>query len=96
VAPTSRFTVRTAPATPVPTVVRRATPAAEPAAAHRAVAATAAPRRDPTPWQPAVATIAGGADEVPALDLDAVTGEVLRRIERRAIAQRERLGWGTF
>jgi hypothetical protein len=64
-------------------------PAPAPAPAAAAVPAiTGAPPAAPT----AVPAAAGTAGRVPIVDIDAVTGEVLRRIERRAIAQRERMG----
>jgi hypothetical protein len=48
---------------------------------------------DPDRWAGGAQVAAGRPDP---LDLDLVTGEVLRRIERRALAQRERLGRAAF
>ena len=101
--PAARFTARIAPAPPVIAVLRRPTPApaAQPpprtAAPAGGVPGNALPARPPgaPPEQPVVAASPGRPPAAP-LDLDFVTGEVLRRIERRAIAQRERRGRGAF
>jgi hypothetical protein len=92
----SRFAARIAPATAAPGVVRRADPPPPPAATSPAVNAPAEARPDRAPRTDPVVTTAQGVSQAPGVDLDAVTGEVLRRIERRAVAQRERLGRGPF
>jgi hypothetical protein len=102
--PAARFTARTAPAQPVPAVPRRLlVPAPEAQAPPRTAESAggapghALPARPPgaPPDHPVVTGFPGSPPAAP-LDLDFVTGEVLRRIERRAIAQRERLGRGAF
>lgn len=101
--PAAHFTARTAPAQPVRAVSRRLAPApetqtparpAEPAGDVPGHEVTARPAGAPSD-HPVVTGSPGGRPTVP-LDLDFVASEVLRRIERRAIAQRERLGRGAF
>lgn len=97
-----RFTPRMAPAGQVPAVPRVSVVGAAYEPSRRApepagAAADAIPQRAPAavPDPPLVGTSPGISHAVP-LDLDLVTGEVLRRIERRALAQRERLGRAAF
>jgi hypothetical protein len=92
----SRFTVRTAPTSTRPSVVRQAPSVTQPFAAPRAPDEPAPRWHEATPWSTSVAPSATAVAAQPALDLDVVTTEVLRRIEGRAVAQRERLGRGPF
>jgi hypothetical protein len=91
---TPRLTVRTAPKS---TTSERVA-AAQPVEAPTAVGVTAGGIAQSAPRSPSVALAPSltGVVGQPELDLDVVTTEVLRRIEGRAIAQRERLGRGTF
>jgi hypothetical protein len=86
-----RAAPRQAPAQPTPKVVRAAVPVAR--TASRAEVARPAPGPAPWPDTPMAVPTAGPEAATPlAADLDELTVQVLRRIERRAVAQRERLG----